>query len=93
MSDIYFGSDSVEAFEKQLENDDRWLSSVPNDLIGVTSPLGDGAMHDYSLIYNTDTDEINSLPDDNGIYRFINILYNTEDNQMRIIEYDIDYVK
>ncbi len=92
-SDIYFESNSVDAFEKQLENDDRWLSSVPNDLIGVTSPLGDSTMHDYLLIYNIDTDEFNSLPDDNGIYRFINILYSTEDNQMRIVEYDIDYVK
>ncbi len=92
-SDIYFESDSVEEFEKQCSDDNRWLSDIQNDLIGVISPFGEHIAYEYSLLYNIDTDELNSLPDDNGTYHFINILYSTENNLMRIVEYDIDYVK
>lgn len=93
ISDVYFDNSAVEEFEEQLKNDDRWLPFVPNDLIGITSPMNDYGIYDYNLIYNVDTTEFNTLPDKGGQYRFINILYRLEDNQMKIVEYDIDYVK
>ncbi len=92
-SDIYFDNSAVEEFEKQLKNDDKWLSSVSNDLIGITSPMNDYGIYDYVLVYNVDTTEHNTLPNKSGKYRFINILYGLEENQMKIVEYDIDYVK
>lgn len=92
-SDIYFENSAVADFEKQLAKDDKWLSFVSNDLIGITSPVNDYGFHDYVLIYNVDTTEYNTLPKDSGKYRFINILYRLEENQMQIVEYDIDYVK
>ena len=93
ISDIYFENSAVANFEKQLANDDKWLSSVSNDLIGITSPLSDYGFYDYVLVYNADTAEYNTLPSNNGKYHFINILYRLEENQMKIVEYDIDYVK
>ena len=45
------------------------------------------------FLYNVDTGEYNRLPNRNGKYRFINILYRLEENQMKIVEYDIEYVK
>lgn len=92
-SDIYFDNSAVAGFEKQLANGDKWLSSVSNDLIGITSPMNDYGIYDFVLIYNIDTGEYNTLPNQNGKYRFINILYKSEENQMQIVEYDIDYVK
>ena len=92
-SDIYFENSAVADFEKQLAKDNKWLSSVSNDLIGITSPMNDYGFYDYVLIYNVDTTEYNTLPKDSGKYRFINILYKLEENQMKIVEYDIDYVK
>lgn len=92
-SDIYFDNSTVEEFEKQLKNDDKWLSSISNDLIGITSPMNDYGIYDYVLVYNVDTAEYNTLPNNSGKYRFINILYRLEENQMKIVEYDIDYVK
>ena len=92
-SDIYFENSAVADFEKQLAKDDKWLSSVSNDLIGITSPMNDYGFYDYVLVYNVDTTEYNTLPNRNGKYRFINILYRVEKNQMKIVEYDIDYVK
>ena len=76
-----------------MSTDDRWLSTVPNDLIGISSPFGDYGIGDYTLIYNVDTSEYNALPQNSGTFRFINIMYNVEGSQMRIIEYDIEYIK
>lgn len=92
-SDIYFEKRAVEEFEKQISTDDRWLSTLPNDLIGISSPFADSGIYDYYLIYNMDTSEYNTLPQNSGTFHFINILYNAETKQMRIIEYDMDYIK
>ena len=92
-SDIYFENSAVANFEKQLAKDVKWLSSVSNDLIGITSPMSDYGFYDYVLVYNADTAEYNTLPSNNGKYHFLNILYRLEENQMKIVEYDIDYVK
>lgn len=92
-SDIYLEESAVEEFEKQIAMDDRWLSTLPNDLIGISSPFSDSGSYDYYLIYNMETSEYNALPQSSGTFRFINILYNAETKQMRIIEYDMDYVK
>ena len=92
ISTISFDDSAVVEFEKQLDTDDRWLSSVPNGLIGISSPFGSGAF-DYELIYNTNTSELNTLPSKNGKFSFMSLLYSLEDNQMMIVEYEIDYVE
>lgn len=92
-SDIYFDDAAVEEFEKQLADDERWLPAVSSDMIGITSPIYDNSFHDYILIYNVDTSEYNTLPSNSGNFRFINVLYRLEENQMEIVEYDIDCVK
>ena len=92
-SDIYFDAAVAEEFENQLAENDKWLESVPNDLIGLTSPFADMGTFDYSLIYNIDTSECNALPSAGGTYRFMNILYSAQNNYMQIVEYEIDYIK
>lgn len=92
-SDVYFEERSVEVFEKQLAADEKWLETLPNDLIGISAPYFEHSAYDYQLIYNTDTAEYNTLPDTDGTFHFISILYHAKSNQMKIIEYDIDYVK
>jgi len=92
-SDIHFDDSAVEDFEKQLANDDKWLTYIPNDLIGITSSLNDYDLYDYALIYNVDTAKFNTLPSRSGKYRFINILYELDKKRMRIVEYDIYYTK
>ncbi len=92
-SDIYFDDFAVEEFERQLINNEKWLSSVSSDMIGITSPMNDYGIYDYVLIYNVDTLECNTLPSNSGNFHFINILYSSENNQMKIVEYDIEYVK
>jgi TRAP-type C4-dicarboxylate transport system permease small subunit len=92
-SDIYFDDASVAEFEEALESDTKWMSYIPNDMVGITSYLYDMESSDYYLIYNKTTKEFNSLPSESGTYDFINILYNAKSNTMILIEYQIEYNK
>lgn len=92
-SDIYFEDADVEAFEDALPTDKTWIPSIPTELIGITSSYYNISAYDYCIIYNTQTQELNTLPKEAGTYRMINILYHCESNTMVIIEYEIEYVK
>lgn len=93
-SDVYFEQKSVEEFENDISDNEKWLSSLSNALTGIISFYDNYATgYDYILIYNIDTDEFNKLPSESGTYRFITITYNEKDNYMRITEYSIDYEK
>ena len=93
ISDIYFDDASVEDFEKNISNDTKWISDIPNDMVGITSYFYDIQTSDYCIVYNKDTGEFNKLPEEDGEYVFINILYDTERNTMKLVEYKIEYSK
>ena len=92
-SDVYFDIAEAEKLEKQIMEDDRWLSALPSDLIGISSTLSDYSSYDYILIYNTETSEYNSLPQDRGTFRFISIQYSTENHTMKFAEYEVEYIQ
>ena len=92
-SDIYFDDAAVEEFEKNLSSDTKWISTIPNDMVGITSYFCDIQTSDYYIIYNKDTGEFNKLPSSSGTYVFINVLYNAESNTMKLVEYQIEYTK
>ena len=92
-SDIYFDDTAVEQFEKNISNDAKWISDIPNDMVGITSYFCDIQTSDYYIIYNKDTNEFNKLPSESGTYVFINVLYNAESNTMKLVEYKIEYTK
>lgn len=92
-SDIFFDDTAVEQFEKNISNDAKWISDIPNDMVGITSYFCDIQTSDYYIIYNKDTGEFNKLPSSSGTYVFINVLYNAESNTMKLVEYQIEYTK
>lgn len=92
-SDIYFGEDAVADFEEQIRNDGRWLRELPSELIGIMSPYAELPVYDYVMIYNVDTGEFNSLPEESGTYRMFNVLYNSDSRTMKLVEYQIEFVK
>ncbi len=92
-SDIYFDDAAVEEFEKNLSSDTKWISDIPNDMVGITSYFCDIQTSDYYIIYNRDTKEFNKLPSESGTYVFVNVLYNVESNTMKLVEYQIEYTK
>ncbi len=92
-TDIYFDDGDVKEFESSLDVDDKWLSSIPAGIVGITSDFCETHTSDYYIIYNKDTGEFNKLPPENGTYDFINVLYNAENNTMKLVEYQIEYVE
>ena len=96
----------VEALRTLLEQDDRWIETVPNSLYGLF-PGGYCAPVYYSehektlvLLYNVDTGEFNRVPDATGTYRFLSIRVDFEKNigifakgstaYLSITEYELD---
>ena len=90
-SDVYFDRDAAQALEAQISEDERWLSDLPSPLVGITSPWGASSFFDYILICNLDTGVCNALPEEDGTYRFLSLLYRAEERQLEIVEYSIDY--
>ncbi len=93
VSDIYFNDTAVEQFEKNISNDAKWISDIPNDMVGITSYFCDIQTSDYYIIYNKDTGEFNKLPNESGEYVFMNVIYNAESNAMKLVTYKIEYTK
>lgn len=93
VSDVYFNSDAAADWEAQLNGDQRWLEDFPSDLVGITSSVIVSGAYDYVLICNVQTGEINTLPEQNGTYRFVSVLYNSAHDTMQIVEYEIEYIK
>lgn len=92
-SDIYFDDAAVEAFENGLSTDPKWICAIPNEMIGITSYFCDVWESDYYILYNRDTGEFNTLPSESGTYAFLNVLYHAESNTMKLVEYEIEYIK
>ena len=88
---VYFDDDKVEAFEREMAADDRWITALPTYLVGIVADEYTSD-HEYVLLCNADTKEINQLPKESGEYRFIGLLYDAEDNRLEIIEYVVEYV-
>ncbi len=93
ISNVYFDASAVQAWEEALEDDDRWTVSLPNDLVGITSSVVVVGAQDYFLVYNLQTGDINMLPAQDGIYRFIAVTYSAQSDTMTITEYELEYQK
>ncbi len=91
-SDVYFNFQNADQLENRIVRDDRWLSYLPNDLVGISSPVDSMSNYDYILIYNTDENSYNALPSKDGTYHFMSALYRAEDHRMNIVEYDIRFI-
>lgn len=94
VSNIYFDEAAVREFEESLEDDAKWLAYIPSSLSGITSYYCEvSGGKNYYIVYNTDTAEFNKLPDESGEFTFINVIYNTESNTMKIVKYKREYMK
>lgn len=90
---VYFEEEKVSEFETLLQEDKRWISEIPTQLVGILSPMGTREGYQYFMIYNIDTEEYNTLPSEKGTYHFIQVFYSIEDKGMRIAEYRVEFVK
>lgn len=80
------------AFERGLYYDERWMTAIPGELQAINTGFGGQAFHN-TLILNLDTGEYNTLLEEPGTYRFIALGYWQDINQLRVVEYELDYNK
>ena len=92
-SDVYFEKEVSDSFEKALADDPRWLSSLSTGLIGLATDQKDPESADYFLLYNEQTGEFNTVPKEEGVYRFINLFYDCDDDVLYLVEYELEYKK
>ncbi|MBQ8576295.1 MAG: helix-turn-helix transcriptional regulator [Clostridia bacterium] len=92
-SRITFEDRQSNDFEKEIADNGLWMNQMPNNFAGIISPFSSIYMGDYRLIYNVDTNEFNSIPEEEGTYKFLYLCYDFEENLMIIDEYDIEYIK
>jgi len=94
---IYFTSDvaledaQAQAFVAQIEDDDRWLTEVSEEIDENICSACFTPLYTYFLLYNIDTKEYNVIPKESGSYRFIAIGYIKEMQEIEIVEYEIEF--
>ena len=93
VGELYFEESFAKEFEGQVSQDPRWISELPTKLIGITCSYYSEGDYDSIVVYNVETDEFNKLPDENGKYRFINVLYDREGGRMKLVEYETEYIE
>lgn len=92
-TDLWLEDSQAVAFEKEISASDKWISDIPTALRGLDSSISESDMYDYVLFYNVDTDEFNTVPKENGTYKFYFIGYQSESKILQINEYDVNYIK
>lgn len=90
---IWLDSMDMEGFDEYIRGDERWQENVSNELLGIQPGFCEWSPGEYALFYNMDLNEFNQVPPESGTYRFVYALYESERDQLIIIEYDLVYVK
>lgn len=86
---VSFRSEDSDIFEKAM--DSRWINYVPtafSSLCKSRVPLDD---YDRYLFFNMDTGEYNTLPSEDGFYRFLSAYYSSEQNSLTLVEQQVDF--
>lgn len=91
-SEVYFDKESSQDLLETVQADDRFMRSVPSELIGLTDSGFYSGDNQYVLFYNVYTKQYNEYPSESGIYRIIMVSFDADNNCMYIEEYNINYV-
>ena len=88
--------DALEIYAKAKSNP-LFLSTVPNELLGLLHEYDRSGSSDLYLIYNLDTEQYNCYPAVSGEYNMISIVVDyyeeSDDLYVQIIEYKLTYIK
>ena len=94
-NDIYYSSsisffpEDSDIFEQAM--DSRWMSYVPTVFSGFHKSRFPVENYDCYLFFNMDTGEYNTLPSEDGSYRFLSAYYSSEENSLHLVEYQVDF--
>ena len=79
-------------FEETLVHDSRWIKEIPAEMEEILV-YSTEFEYNYLLLCNTETLEINTVPEKSGTYNFILIYYNVQSDEMLVCDYEMKYTK
>ena len=90
---IFEENNDLRIFEDDILNDETWINEVPVELLvlipqGIQSYLG---TIDYYRVYNVSLGIYNELPDNQGIYDYVFLIYQKDNQRLIIFEYSLEY--
>ena len=83
--------ESKQILDEHITDSTRWTTYT--DLAEIAPYTNKYIFSSAILIYNTDTGEYNKLPETDGTYHFISLVYTPDSATLNISEYDVEYVK
>ncbi len=88
--DLELDEDTGAAFLASIKKDANWLDYAPSILEGLKDYYTED---EYSLLYNIDTKQYNTLPEEEGTYEFLLLSYSEEFKSLNITRYTTDYIE
>lgn len=91
-SDVLFtDNEEIIAFEHAITSSELWTDSISTQNIGMLSISATFQKdnYDYFMIFNVDLQTYNEIPVSSGLYHLIFFAYNSDNNTMKIMEYEI----
>ncbi len=82
---ITFARDEAELFEAQI--DGRWLDKMSEELEEFYPLKEDEISYEKVLLYNSDTSEYNTPPDEKNDYALIILYYDSQYSRLTIVQY------
>lgn len=76
----------IQYIEKQIANDKNFIQSLGDLKIITDSPGGDN-ISEYKMVYISDTEEYNTMPDVAGEYHVITVYYDMDSHSFSIGEF------
>lgn len=74
-----------------LLKDGRWLDGLPSALSEISCPYEVALTDSYVLIYNIDTQQFNTLPEEDGTYHFLSVSFSATEDKIVFSEYEVNY--
>lgn len=81
-----------EKIENQISKNSNWDTLLTHNLYDII-PFEFGSAYDYVLVYNVDTGEYNSLPEESGTYNFVSAFYYGDDGRLWVTKYSVEYTE
>lgn len=89
--DLHFSDADSHTIVEQVDDDERWMSTLPAAFFDLLDKDTAVSSADYFLIYNADLQTYNTLPEKSGDYRFIILLFDPDSNIVQVAEYTVSY--
>lgn len=89
---VFKDNNELSIFEENLDNSDIWLNNIDYPLLPLI-PLniqGYTTSGDYFILYNNANSSINASLDIPGLYNYLYLIYQKDNNRLIIFEYPVN---